>query len=149
LRRSRTAGERQINLPAEPRTEARATKNSRSRRLSPSLHRADTERRAPTPTQKRPSPRPETIDFDGIAARVDARSAAAGKLRRLTAKTGHLFILSARRFITDALPTVSLRCRIFSIRDRKETTLMENVNSYSLSSDGSKIIIGQGAAFTF
>jgi tricorn protease len=34
------------------------------------------------------------------------------------------------------------------MRDRKETVLSENVNSYSLSGDGSKVIIGQGGTYT-
>ena len=34
------------------------------------------------------------------------------------------------------------------MKDRKETVLMEGVGTYSLSSDGSKVIVGQGANFT-
>ncbi len=95
-----------------------------------------------------PSPRPETIDFDGITQRVTRVPLPAENYGGLTAKTGHLIYFVGAPFYygraSDRQPSV----RIFSIKDRRETTLMENINSYSLSADGSKLIIGQGATFT-
>jgi hypothetical protein len=71
-----------------------------------------------------------------------------GKLRRTCRRKPDIsFISSARRFITDAPPTVSVG-ENFSFKDRKETVLAEGAGNYSLSSDGSKIIVGQGTAFT-
>ncbi len=95
-----------------------------------------------------PSPRPETIDFDGITQRVTRVPLPAENYGGLTAKTGHLIYFVGAPFYygraSDRQPSV----RIFSIKDRRETTLMENINSYSLSADGSKLIVGQGATFT-
>lgn len=95
-----------------------------------------------------PSAKPETIDFDGIAKRVAKVPLPAENYAGLTAKTGHLLYIVGSSFYygrqADRQPSI----RIFSIKDRKETTLMDGVNSYSLSSDGSKIIVGQGATFS-
>ncbi|MDQ4122654.1 MAG: S41 family peptidase [Acidobacteriota bacterium] len=104
----------------------------------------------PADTAKKnvPSPRPETVDFDGIVARATRVPLPPENYGGLTAKTGHLVYFVGAPFYygraADRQPSV----RIFSIKDRKETTLLENVNSYSLSADGSKLIIGQGPAYT-
>lgn len=94
-----------------------------------------------------PSQKPETIDFDGIVSRATRVPVGAENYGGLTAKTGHLIYFVGSPFYygraSDRQPSV----RIFSVKDRKETTLMENVNSYSLSSDGSKLIVGQGQNF--
>ncbi len=102
----------------------------------------------PDPNRKNaPSAKPETIDFDGITLRVTRVPLPAENYGGLTAKTGHLLYFVGAPFYygraADRQPSV----RIFSIKDRRETTLMENVNSYSLSGDGSKVIIGQGPGF--
>jgi tricorn protease len=102
----------------------------------------------PDPTRKNvPSPKPETIDFDGIAARATRVPLPPENYGGLTAKTGHLIYFVGAPFYygraSDRQPSV----RIFSIKDRKETVLSENVNSYSLSGDGSKLIYGQGGGY--
>jgi tricorn protease len=103
---------------------------------------------ADAPKQNAPNVRPETIDFDGITARVTRVPLPAENYGGLSAKTGHLVYIVGTPFYygraADRQPSV----RIFSFRDRKETVLAEGAGNYSLSSDGSKIIIGQGAAFT-
>ena len=94
------------------------------------------------------SAKPETIDFDGIVARVTRVPLPPENYGGLSAKTGHLVYFVGAPFYygrqSDRQPSV----RIFAFKDRKETTLLEGINSYSLSSDGSKIIIGQGATYT-
>jgi tricorn protease len=95
-----------------------------------------------------PSAKPETIDFDGIVGRATRVPLPPENYGGLTAKTGHIVYFIGAPFYygrqSDRQPSV----RIFSVKDRKETVLMENVNSYSLSSDGSKIIVGQGTTYT-
>jgi tricorn protease len=102
---------------------------------------------AGAPTRNVPSARPETIDFDGLQQRVARVPLPAENYGGLNAKTGHLVYFVGAPFYygrqSDRQPSV----RIFSMRDRRETTLLENINSYSLSADGSKIIIGQGPNF--
>lgn len=95
-----------------------------------------------------PSPKPEVIDFDGITTRVTKVPLPAENYGGLTAKTGHLLYFVGGAFYYGRQSDRPTSLRIFSFRDRKETTLQEGVNSYSLSSDGSKVIFGQGANFT-
>lgn len=112
---------------------------------------------APTPTgtpsadaAKRnvPATRPETIDFDGITQRVTRVPLPPENYGGLTAKTGHLLYFVGPAFYYGRQSDRPSFVKIFSMRDRKETTLAEGANTYSLSSDGSKIIIGQAGGFT-
>lgn len=95
-----------------------------------------------------PSPKPETIDFDNITARVTKLPLPAENYGGLTAKTGHLLYFVGSAFYYGRQSDRPNTLRIFSFRDRRETTLMEGVNTYSLSMDGSKVIVGQGPTFT-
>jgi tricorn protease len=95
-----------------------------------------------------PSARPETIDFDNIAARATRVPLPAENYGGLTAKTGHLLYFVGAPFYYGRQSDRPTALRIFSIKDRKETNLIDAVNSYSLSADGSKIIVGQGSSFS-
>ncbi len=95
-----------------------------------------------------PAQKPEIIDFDSITTRVTKVPLGAENYGGLTAKTGHLLYFVGSAFYYGRQSDRQTSLRIFSFRDRRETVLMEGVNSYSLSADGSKIIVGQGAQFT-
>ncbi len=103
---------------------------------------------ADTPKQNAPNVKPETIDFDGITSRVTRVPLPAENYGGLSAKTGHLVYIIGTPFYYGRAADRQASVRIFSFKDRKETVLAEGAGNYSLSSDGSKIIIGQGAAFT-
>ncbi|MDQ2747747.1 MAG: S41 family peptidase [Acidobacteriota bacterium] len=92
--------------------------------------------------------KPETIDFDGITRRVTRVPIAADNYGGLTAKTGHLVYFVGSAFYYGRQSDQPNKVKIFSIKDRKETVLMDAANSYSLSSDGSKIIIGANGGFS-
>jgi tricorn protease len=88
-----------------------------------------------------------TIDFDGISTRVSRVPVGADNYGGLSAKTGHLLYGIGPAFYygrTGDRPTV---LKIYSIKDRKETTLAEDVRGFSLSDDGSKILVAQGPAY--
>jgi len=88
-----------------------------------------------------------TIDFDGIQKRVSRVPVGADNYGGLSAKTGHLLYGIGPAFYygrTGDRPTV---LKIYSIKDRKETTLAEDVRGFSLSDDGSKILVAQGPAY--
>ncbi len=95
-----------------------------------------------------PNVKPETIDFDGISSRVTRVLLPADNYGGLTAKTGHLLYLVGSAFYYGRASDRPTSLRIFSMKDRKETILMEAVGTYSLSSDGSKVIVGSGGGFT-
>ncbi len=103
---------------------------------------------ADAPKQNAPNVKPETIDFDGITSRVTRVPLPAENYGGLSAKTGHLVYIIGTPFYYGRAADRQASVRIFSFKDRKETVLAEGAGNYSLSSDGSKVIIGQGAAFT-
>jgi tricorn protease len=90
---------------------------------------------------------PLTIDFDGISERIARVPVGAENYGALTAKTGHLLygVGGATYYGRQSDRTGSLR--IYSLKDRKETTLVEDGRGYVLSEDGSKVLVTQGQNF--
>jgi tricorn protease len=84
------------------------------------------------------------IDFEGIQTRVARVPLGADNYGNLSAKTGHLLyaIGGAGYYGRQSDRTTSLR--IYAIKDRKETTLVEDIRGYTLSEDGSKVLVFQG-----
>ncbi|HLG15658.1 MAG TPA: S41 family peptidase [Blastocatellia bacterium] len=87
------------------------------------------------------------IDFDGLAKRVARVPVEASNYVGLSAKTGHLLYAVGAPFYygrpSDRQPSL----RVFSIKDRKETTLADDIRGYALSRDGSKVLVSQGPQF--
>jgi tricorn protease len=108
---------------------------------------------APAPTaEAKPEatakpPATMTIDFDGISERVARVPVGAENYFGLVAKTGHLLygIGGAGYYGRQSDRTASLR--IYSLKDRKETMLADDIRGYALSDDGAKILVGQGPAY--
>ena len=88
-----------------------------------------------------------TIDFDGLALRVARMPVEADNYGGLSAKKGHLLYVAGPAFYYGRQPDRRAALRIFSIRDRKETTLVDDVGGYALSSDGSKVMARSGPSF--
>jgi tricorn protease len=88
------------------------------------------------------------IDFDGIASRVAAVPLQADNYVGLMANKGHLFyaVTSAGYYGRGGERQPQLR--VFAFADRKESTLSENTGGYTLSHDGSKLLVREGATFT-
>jgi tricorn protease len=88
-----------------------------------------------------------TIDFDGIESRAARVPLEPNNYAGLTAKAGHLIYVVTPSFYygrqADAPPSL----KIYSLKDRKELTLAEGIGGYSLSSDGSKLLVRQGPGF--
>jgi tricorn protease len=107
------------------------------------------EKKADTPIVKpetKPDPKPETIDFDGIVGRATKVPLAADNYGGLSAKTGHLiYTVNPPFYYGRSGGSASLR--IFSIKDRKETTLSDPAFGYTLSPDGSKILTNIGGGY--
>ena len=87
------------------------------------------------------------IDFDGIGARVARVPVEPNNYGGLVAKAGHLIYGIGPAFYYgrqgDAPPVL----KIFSFKDRKETTLVEGVGGFAISQDGSKLLVRQGPGF--
>ncbi|MEP6707971.1 MAG: PDZ domain-containing protein, partial [Pyrinomonadaceae bacterium] len=119
---------------------------------------AETPTPSPTPSPQTPpaEPRPDaapkppatmTIDFDGISGRVARVPVGADNYGGLSAKTGHLLYATGSAFYYGRpgdRPTV---LKIFAFKDRKETTIAEDIRGYTLSDDGSKVLVAQGPGY--
>ena len=120
---------------------------------SPAEKPAESPAATPAPAEPKPeaaAPKPPatmTIDFDGLADRVARVPLPADNYGGLAAKTGHLLYVvgGAGYYGRQSDRTTSLR--IYSIKDRKETTLVEDMRGYVLSDDGSKVLVAQGPGF--
>jgi tricorn protease len=95
-----------------------------------------------------PRPRePIAIDFDGLAERVVRVPVPAENYGGLTAIKGHLLYIRRGPMYYGRDAESKPELRIYSVADRKETTLADDVGGYALSADGSKVLVRQGTAF--
>ena len=103
---------------------------------------------SPTPDKPAETPATMTIDFDNIAHRVARVPVNADNYFGLSAKTGNLlYIIGGGGYYgrqSDRTPSL----RIYSLKDRKETTLFDDIRGYVLSDDGSKILVAQASGYT-
>jgi len=87
------------------------------------------------------------IDFDDISQRVARVPIAADNYGGLSAKAGHLLYVVGPAFFYGRQADRPPQLHIFSFKDRKETTLAEDIRGYALAADGSKVLVGQGQTF--
>jgi tricorn protease len=100
------------------------------------------------PKKEEPKPAAElSIDFDGIETRAVQVPVTPNNYGSLSAKTGHLIYGLGPAFYYGRQADVQPSLRIFSIKDRKETTLAEGIGGYDLSADGNKLLVRQGPGF--
>jgi tricorn protease len=86
---------------------------------------------------------PFRIDFDGLGSRVTRAPIEADNIGALAAGKGHLlYVVRAAPFYgRDPYTRPSLK--IFSLKERKASTLAENAMGYALSRDGAKVLVRQ------
>jgi tricorn protease len=97
--------------------------------------------------EKKEAPKDLAIDFDGLESRVVKVPVEANNYGSLAAKSGFLVYSVNPAFYYGRQPDTKSSVRIYSIKDRKETTLMEDTGSFVLSQDGSKLLVRAGNAF--
>jgi tricorn protease len=88
-----------------------------------------------------------TIDFDGLAQRVAHVPLESDNYGGLTVKKGNLVYVVGPAFYYGRQADRKASLRIFSLKDRKETLLVDDVGGYALSSDGSKILARSSGGF--
>jgi tricorn protease len=93
----------------------------------------------PTPTPAA-TPAAERIDFDGIEGRATRAPLPADNYAALSANKGNLLYAVAAPFYYGRQADTQTSLRIFSLKDRKETTLLTPASGYSLSADGLKVM---------
>jgi tricorn protease len=90
---------------------------------------------------------PLRIDFDGIARRVAPVPVGADNYAGLAANEGHLFFAVTSPFYYGRAAPSQPSLQVFSLADRAVTTLAEGIAGYSLSADGKKVLVREGANF--
>jgi tricorn protease len=97
------------------------------------------------PEKKDAAPKPPAdlvIDFDGLGSRVAKVPVEANNYNGLSVKTGHLLYSVGSAFYYGRQGEKPPSLRIYSIKDRKETTLVDDIRGWVLSDDGSKVLVG-------
>ncbi len=85
---------------------------------------------------------PETVDFAGIEGRASKAPLPADNYGGLATNKGHLIYVVQSPFYYGRQADTQSSLRIFSLKDRKETTLQTPAGGYTISADGSKIMAG-------
>jgi tricorn protease len=87
------------------------------------------------------------IDFDGLNNRVARFPLIGDNYGGLSAKTGHIIYAVLPAPYNGRPGDRPSQLRIFAFKDRKESTITEDGRGYTLSEDGSKILVAQGPGF--
>ena len=102
----------------------------------------------PAPSPSPAAPVPEKIDFDGIEARVTkVPGIGADNYGQLAVTKGNLVYSIQPPFYYGRQAEIQPSVRIYSIKDRKETTLVTNAGGFTLSADGSKFLANQQGTY--
>jgi tricorn protease len=98
--------------------------------------------------KKDDKPKDLSIDFDGIERRVARVPLDGNNYANLRAKSGHLIYVVTAPFYYGRPADTRNSVRIFSFKDRKETTLLDDTFGFQLSRDGSKLLVRQPTGFS-
>lgn len=111
----------------------------------------DAEKKEPEKKEEASTPKPSAdlvIDFDGLGSRVARVPVEANNYGGLAVRTGHLMYGIGSAFYYGRQGDKPTSLRIYSIKDRKETTLVEDMRGYVLSRDGSKVLVAAAGGFS-
>jgi tricorn protease len=109
---------------------------------------AITEEKPPAPaTPAKAEEKPETIDFDGIEKRATKAPLPADNYAGLSTNKGNLIYTIQAPFYYGRTADSQSSVRIYSLKDRKETTLLTPAGGYTISSDGSKLMAPSAGTF--
>jgi len=108
---------------------------------------SETPKPAATPAAAAP-PKAMTIDFDGISRRVARVPIGADNYGGISAKPGFLIYGVGPAFYYGRAGDRPGQLKMFSLKDRKETTLIDDFGGgYALSRDGSKVLARTAQGF--
>jgi len=106
------------------------------------------------PEEKKPeekSPKPIQVDLAGIEGRVFEVPVPAGIYANLQARKDKLFYLSipmeAIQFGVPGPPKPRGMLHLYDVKNRKDQTLLEGINNYELSKDGTKVMYHSGEQY--
>jgi tricorn protease len=101
---------------------------------------------APKPATPPPA-KPLVIDFDGINARVARAPLGADNYGALATKPGFLIYGVGPAFYYGRQGDRPAQLKLYSLKDRKETVLVDDAGGLALSRDGAKALVRQGPGF--
>ena len=133
-------------------TIAKSTEDGPKPAASPAT--APAEAAAPSPEAAKPAeaaPKPPatlTIDFDGISNRVARAPIGADNYFGLSTKPGFLLYVVGGAGYYGRQGDRTSQLKLYSLKDRKETTLAEDIRGYVIADDGAKVLVAQGPAAT-
>jgi len=84
---------------------------------------------------------PFRVDFDGLASRVTRVPVGADNYQGVVAIKGALLYVKADAPSYGREPRAKAALAIYSIKDRKESTLADGVDAWAVSRDGSKVLV--------
>jgi tricorn protease len=90
---------------------------------------------------------PIAIEFEGLGERVVRVPVGNGNYGGLTALKGSLLYVEGAPFFYGASSGQSASIKIFSIEDREEKTVLDEVGNYALSHDRKKMLVAQAGSF--
>ncbi len=90
-----------------------------------------------------------TIDFDGLASRLARVPIDEDNYGSLTANEENILYVRRGPFYYGRSSDIEPSLRIFSLKDRKETTLAEKVSNYVLTADGNKVLVSEDKDYVF
>ncbi len=99
------------------------------------------------PEESHAEPKDGGIDFDGLEQRVARVPLDADNYYGLTATNDALVYAVAPEPYYGRPAATKTSLRIFTFKDRKETRLVENINGFVVSRDGSKVLVQQDQAW--
>ncbi|HEX8178324.1 MAG TPA: S41 family peptidase [Pyrinomonadaceae bacterium] len=109
------------------------------------------EQPGPTPQaspEAKQQPATMTIDFNGLSERVARVPISADNIGGLSAKPGFLLYATGSAFFYGRQGDRPTTLHIYSLKDRKDTTLAEDIRGYVMSDDGAKVLVAQGPGFS-
>ena len=102
---------------------------------------------SPSPSPSPKAETPEVINFDGIEKRVVKVPVGADNYGGLSATKGFLIYSVQPPFYYGRQAESQSSLKIYSLKDRKETTLTSPAGGWALSADGNKVLVGSQGSF--
>ncbi|HSR52520.1 MAG TPA: S41 family peptidase [Acidobacteriota bacterium] len=89
----------------------------------------------------------ESIDFEGLAQRVERVPVSDDNYGGLWAVKGHLIYVRTGPFYYGRGSDVAPGLKIYALKDRKESDMAEPISGYTVSADNSKLLVRRGNGF--
>jgi tricorn protease len=133
-----------VKHPFPPESDEVAVTKPKDEGAAPAEPRKEGE--APKPATPPPA-KPFVIDFDGINGRVARAPLGADNYGALAAKPGFLIYGVGPAFYYGRQGDRPAQLKLYSLKDRKETVLVDDAGGLALSRDGAKALVRQGPGF--